>query len=125
MWRRRLAALVALALGATAIVLAAALVLSDPLREGLRLLLLGAALAAGWRGVRRRGLPRFVWLGVGALLLVGNAMLLVRGRPMLMLGSWGALALGIAAGGQAFAGRVALPRGARPGHPVLFFNPRS
>jgi diacylglycerol kinase family enzyme len=125
MWQRRLAALVALALGAAALAMAAILVVSDPLREALRLLLLVGALAAAWQGVRRRGVRRFLWLGGGALLLAGDVTLLVMGRPMLVLGLVAALALAIVAGSRAFSAHVELPSAARPRHPVLFFNPRS
>ena len=41
------------------------------------------------------------------------------------MGLVAALLLGIAAGRQAFVGRVDLPPGRRPRRPVLFFNPRS
>ena len=125
MWQRQLAALVALALGAAAIAMAAILVVSDPLREALRLLLVVGALAAAWQGVRRRGARRFLWLGGGALLLLGDVTLLVMGRPMLVVGLVAALALAIVAGSRAFSARVELPSGARPRRPVLFFNPRS
>jgi diacylglycerol kinase family enzyme len=125
MWQRQLAALVALALGAAAIAMAAVLLLSDPSREALRLVLLVGALGAAWQGLRRRGVRRGLWLGVGALLLAGDVALLVGGRPMLMLGVFAALGLGIAFGSRAFGGHVALPPGARPRRPVLFFNPRS
>jgi diacylglycerol kinase family enzyme len=125
MWRSRLAALVALAFGAVAIAFASALVLSDPLREALRLLLLAAALAAAWQGLRRRGAWRVLGLGGAALLLAGDVALLITGRPLLLVGLVGALLIGIATGRQAFVGRVDLPPGRRPRRPVLFFNPRS
>jgi len=125
MWRRRLAAFLALALGAVSLALALALVLLDPLRAALRLLLLGAALVAAWQGLRRRGTWRVLGLAGGALLFAGDVTLLVTGRPLLTVGLVTAIALGIAAGGYALAGRVALQPGPRPRRPVLFFNPRS
>jgi diacylglycerol kinase family enzyme len=125
MWRRRLEAFVALALGAVAVALALALVLRDPLRAAARLLLLGAALAVAWQGLRRRGTWRLVGLACGALLLAGDVALLVTGRPLLTIGLVAAVALGIAAGGYALTGHVTLPPGPRPRRPVLFFNPRS
>jgi diacylglycerol kinase family enzyme len=125
MGHRRLAALLALVLGAAAIALAAILVLRDPVRAALRLLLLAGALAAAWQGLRHRRAPRLLWLGAGALLLALDVALLVTGKPLLMLGVLAAVALGIVAGSRAFTGRVALPSGGRPRRPVLFFNPRS
>jgi diacylglycerol kinase family enzyme len=125
MWRRRLAALAALALAAVAIGMAAALVLIDPGREVLRILLIAGALAAAWQGLRRRGAWRALGLGGGALLMAANIALLVTGRPWLLVGLVAALVLGIVAGAAAFTGRVALPRGPRPRFPVLFFNARS
>jgi diacylglycerol kinase family enzyme len=125
MWRHRLEALVALALGAAAVAMAAVLVVSDPLRAALRLLLLAGALAAAWQGLRRRGAWRLLGLGGGALLLAADITLLVTGRPLLMVCVVAALALAIVAGRQALAGHIALPPGSRPRHPVLFFNPRS
>src|SRR5579863_9430417 len=125
MGRRRSAAVVALALAGAALVMTTVSVLGDPLREALRALLLIAAMTAGWRGLRRRGAWRLLWLGGGVLLLATDVALLVRQRPLLMLASWAAVALAIAAGRQAFTGRVALPPGSRPRKPVLFFNPRS
>jgi diacylglycerol kinase family enzyme len=125
MRQRRLAAIVALVFGAAAIAMAAILVLSDPLREALRVLLLVGVVVCAWQGLRRRGVGRFLWLVASTLLLAGDLALLVEGKPILMLGVAAALALGIAAGRGAFAKRVALPPGPRPRHPVVFFNPRS
>jgi diacylglycerol kinase family enzyme len=126
MGQRRWAAVVALVLGAAAIAMAAILVLRDPLREALRLLMIVAAVTAAWQGFRRRRASRVLWLAATFFLLAGDvALLLVGGQATLMLGVVAALGLGIAAGSRAFAKRVALPAGPRPRHPVLFFNPRS
>src|SRR5262249_45513054 len=78
-----------------------------------------------WQGFRRRGAERSLAFGGFALLLAGYVTLLVTGRPLLMISVLIALALGVAAGNYAIRARVALPLGARPRRPVLFFNPRS
>src|SRR5262245_35834714 len=104
---RRLAAFAALVLGAAAIAAAVALVVTDPLRAGLRLALLAAAVGVAWQGFRRRGAERSLAFGGFALLLAGYVTLLVTGRPLLMISVLIALALGVAAGNYAIRARVA------------------
>jgi diacylglycerol kinase family enzyme len=125
MIRRRLAACAALALGLAALVLLIVLAVEDFRRGVLSLALLALSLAAAWQGVVRRGAPRVLWLGVGALLAMTVVVLLISGAPALVLASVGALALSLAAASWAFHFPVALPPAPRPARPVLFYNPRS
>ena len=79
--KRRLAALVALVVGAATLVLAVAVAV-DEFPRGLVLLgCVAVAAAAAWYGVLRRGIARVAGLGVAGLALVGGLVLLVAGGP--------------------------------------------
>ncbi len=125
MSRPRLGAVAALAFQATAIVILIVLVLDDPGRGLLGLVLIASAVALAWQGVRRSGPLRGLGLTVSALLLAGFIALLVGRHAVLVLGFLAALSVAIGAASYAFRVRVALAPAPRPRHPVLFCNPRS
>ena len=124
--RRRLAAIVALVVGAATIALAVAVTVTE-FPRGLGLL--GCVLVAGaaaWYGVLRRGVARVVGLTVAALALAGAVALLVAGESLLAeLLVVAGLLVTLAAATAAMSVHVALPGASAPRHPVLFFNPRS
>ena len=124
--RRRLAALVALVVGAATVALAVAVAVSE-FPRGLGLL--GCVLVAGaaaWYGVLRRGVARVAGLTVAALALAGAVALLVAGDSLLAeLLVVAGLLVTLAAARAAISVHVALPGASAPRHPVLFFNPRS
>jgi diacylglycerol kinase family enzyme len=123
--RHRLAAFAALALGSFALAVLVVLIFRHPWRGLLGLVVLAAALAAAWYGVRRRGPARALGLEAGVVLLAGFVALLVGREPLPVLVLVAALAVGVAAGRAAFGMRVALPLAPKPARPVLFYNPRS
>ena len=71
MLRHRLSAVAALALQVTAIGILIALGLLDPGRGLLGLVLIVAAVAVAWQGLRRRGALRRLGLTTSGLLLAG------------------------------------------------------
>jgi diacylglycerol kinase family enzyme len=109
----------------TAIAMLIALVLEDPGRGVLGLVLTMSAVALAWQGLRRRGAIRHLGLAGSGLLLVGFIALLGGRHVLLVLAFLAALSAGIAAARDAFHMRVALAPVPRPRHPVLFCNPRS
>ena len=124
--RRRLAAIVALVVGAATIALAVAVAVSE-FPRGLGLL--GCVLVAGaaaWYGVLRRGVARVAGLTAAVLALAGAVALLVAGESLLAeLLVVAGLLVTLAAARAAISVHVALPGAPAPRHPVLFFNPRS
>ena len=124
--RRRLAATVALLIGAATVALAAAVAISE-FPRGLGLL--GCILIAGagaWYGVLRRGFARVAGLTVAGLALAGAVVLLVAGGSrfvdlLIVVG----LLVSLAAARATLAVHVDLPSAPAPQRPVLFFNPRS
>ena len=124
--RRRLAAIVALVVGAATIALAVAVAVTEfPRGLGLLGCVLVAA-AAAWYGVLRRGVPRVVGLTVAALALAGAVALLVAGESLLAeLLVLAGLLVFLVAGRAVMSVHVALPGVSAPRNPVLFFNPRS
>ena len=81
--RRRLAAIVALVVGAATVALAVAVAVSE-FPRGLGLLgCVVVAGAAAWYGVLRRGVARVAGLTVAALALAGAVALLVAGESLL------------------------------------------
>ncbi len=123
---RRLAATVALIVGAATVALAIAVAISEFPRG---LILLGCVVIAGvsaWYGVLRRGVARIAGLAVAALALAGAvALLVVEGSPLADLLVVAGLLASLAAARAALAVHVALPSASAPRKPVLFFNPRS
>jgi diacylglycerol kinase family enzyme len=123
---RRLAAAVALVVGAATIVLAV-VVAVDEFPRGL--VLLGCVIVAGvcaWYGALRRGIARDAGLAVAALALAGAVALLVfGGSPGLDLLVVAGLLVTLAAARATQRVHVDLPSVSPPDRPVLFFNPRS
>ena len=124
--RRRLAAIVALVVGAATVALAVAVAVSE-FPRGLGLLgCVVVAGAAAWYGVLRRGAARVAGLTVAALALAGAVALLVAGgAPFVDLLVVAGLLVSLAAARAALAVHVDLPGAPAPRRPVLFFNPRS
>jgi Diacylglycerol kinase catalytic domain len=123
---RRWWALAALVLVVVAVGVAIAVAISR-FPGGLSVLLCAAlAVVAAWYAVRRRGAARIAGMIVAALLLAGAIVLvIVEGKPVLNALVLVALAASLAAAERAFKAHVHLPRAAPPGHPVLFYNPKS
>jgi diacylglycerol kinase family enzyme len=124
--RRRLAAIVALVVGAATVALAVAVAVSE-FPRGLGLLgCVVVAGAAAWYGVLRRGAARMAGLTVAALALAGAVALLVsEGTPFVDLLVVAGLLVSLAAARATQAVHVALPGAPAPRRAVLFFNPRS
>ncbi|WP_432875035.1 diacylglycerol/lipid kinase family protein [Kribbella sp. CA-245084] len=124
--RRRMAAVVALVVGAATAVLAVAVAVSQfPRGLGVLACVVIAAVAA-WFGVLRRGIARVLGLAVAALALAGAVIFVVVGGKFgLDLFVLAGLLVTLAATRASFAAHVDLPRVPPPEHPVLFFNPRS
>jgi diacylglycerol kinase family enzyme len=124
--KRRLAAIVALLVGAATVVLGVANSVSQFPRG---LILLGCVVIAGmaaWYGVLRRGIARVAGLTVAGLALVGAlGLVLVGGRFLVDLLVVVGLLVTLAAVRATFVVHVDLPRVPAPQRPVLFFNPRS
>ena len=123
---RRLAAMIALVVGAATIVAAVAIAVSEFPRG---LALMGCVTIAGactWYGVLRRGIARVAGLTVAGLALAGAVALLLAGGSsfgdLLVLGG---LLVTLAAARAALAMHVDLPSASAPRRPVLFFNPKS
>ena len=123
---RRVAALVALVVGAASVALAVAVAVSEFPRG---LVLLACVLLAGataWYGVLRRGAARAAGLAVAGVALAGAVVLLVTGGSLLLqLLVVAGLLVALAAARTAVAIHVDLPGAPAPRAPVLFFNPRS
>ena len=123
---RRLAAALALVVGAATIVLAVSVSVTEFPRG---LILLGCVLVAGaaaWYGALRRGIVRVVGLSVGVLVLAGAVVLLIvdgtGGVDLLVLaGLLATLALARAT----MKIHVDLPDATPPSRAVLFYNPKS
>jgi hypothetical protein len=126
MTRRRLAAIVALTVGAATIVLAAVEALREfPRGLGLLACVAVAALSA-WYGLLRRGPARVAGLTAAGLALAAAVALLVTGGTLLVqLLVVAGLLVSLAAARAAVAVHVSLPSASPPRRPVLFYNPRS
>ena len=124
--RRRLAAAVAVVVGAATVVLGGLVSVSEFPRG---LVLLGCVVIAGaaaWYGALRRGIARVAGLSVAGLTIVGALVLVVAGGAFLVdLLVVAGLLVSLAAARATLAVHVDLPRVPAPQRPVLFFNPRS
>ena len=124
--RRRLAAVLALVVGAATLVLAIAVAITQFPRG---LVLLGCVLLAGvaaWYGLLRRGIARVVGLIIAGIALVAVvAVIVASGSPLVDLLVVTGLLVSVAAARAATAVHVNLPSAPAPRRPVLFFNPRS
>ena len=124
--RRRIAAIVALLVGAATIVLGVVDAVNQfPRGLGVLACVVIAACAA-WYGVMRRGGARLAGFYVAGVALVAAVVFVVVG------GTFGVgilvvagLLVTLAAARASFASHVDLPRVAPPRRPVLFYNPKS
>jgi len=123
---RRLAAAVALVVGAATIVLAVVTAVSEFPRG---LILLGCVVIAGaaaWYGILRGGVARTAGLVVAAVALIAAVLVLVldgsTGIDLLVLAG---LLVTLAAARATLSVHVDLPGAAAPERAVLFYNPRS
>lgn len=123
---KRLAATVALVVGAAALVLAVVVAVNEFPRG---LVLLGCVVVAGvaaWYGALRRGAARIIGLIVAAVALAGAVVLLVtHGTPFVDLLVVAGLLVSLAAARASIGKHVALPGASRPERAVLFYNPKS
>lgn len=124
--RRRVAAVVALVVGAATLVLGVVVSVSQfPRGLGVLTCVVIAAVAA-WYGVLRRGIARLAGLYVAGLALAGAVIFIIVGGKfgvdlLVLVG----LLVTLAATRASFAAHVDLPRATAPQHPVLFYNPKS
>src|SRR5690242_7147680 len=126
MKRRRLAALVALLLGAATLALAVAIAVTTFPRGLAALGCLALAATAAWYGLLRRGIARLAGLTLAALAVIGLLGLIVLGGPLLaQLLVLAGLLCSLSAARVALHVHVSLPRATAPRRAVLFFNPRS
>lgn len=95
--------------------------------DGLSVLAcMALAIAGAWYGLRRRGLARTAGVAIAVLMAAGAIVLvIVEGNLPENLLVIATLAAALVAARIAFRVHVDLPRAERPGHPVLFYNPRS
>ena len=125
MTRKQLVALLALALGAATLLMAAVTAVREFPRGVFVMVFFTLALAAGWYGVRRRGIARTAGVGAAVLLVAAAVVLLVARDPLLAAVIAATCAAALAAARSAFRVHVDLPGAPRPHRPVLFYNPRS
>ncbi len=125
MTRKQLAAALALVLGAATLVLAAIAMVREFPRGAFAVACVTLALAAGWYGIRRRGVARTAAIAASALLLAVAVVLLIGRSPLLTVSIVAGCVLTLAAARSAFRVHVDLPEAPRPRRPVLFYNPRS
>ena len=123
---RRVAAVVALVLFATAVVLAAVEVVWDFPRPLVAVALVVVATAAGWQAVRRRGHVRHVLLVGVALLLVATVVVEVTGdRFGVGLVAVALFLVSVAAARRALTVHALLARAEPPRRGIVVWNPRS
>ena len=126
MSKARLAAILAIGLGALALGVAAYSLISEFPRGPIVAALLIAAAVFAWHGLIRRGFLRVAGVSCAAGLALAAVLIVILdgGVPE-------AIVVGVAAFGSlaaarvALVTRVALPDAVPPAHPVLFFNPKS
>jgi diacylglycerol kinase family enzyme len=124
--KRQLAAIAALLLVSAAVVVAVVTAVQHFPRGVSVLACLLLAIAVGWWALLRRGLARAACAAIALLFLAGAiALIVLEGQLLANLLILAGLALALTAARAVFAGRVSLPAGARPTHPVLFYNPKS
>ena len=123
--RRRLAAVVALVVGAATIAFAVAVAVSEFPRGLFVLGCVVVAAASAWYGVLRRGVARVAGLALAALALAGVVLLLVSDGLLAELLVVAGLLVSLAAARATLGIHVALPGAPAPRRAVLFFNPRS
>ncbi len=124
--KRRLTAIAAFLLIGMSIALAAVVAVQS-FPRGLSVLACALlAGAAGWWGLVRRGWARVLGAALAVGLIAGAVLIVVlEGHPLADGLILGGIALALAAARGAFATHARWPAGARPVHPVLFYNPKS
>jgi diacylglycerol kinase family enzyme len=124
--RRRVAAVVALLLGAATVVFGVVNAVNEfPRGLGILACVVIAA-AAAWYGVLRRGIARLAGLYIAGIALAGAVILaVVGGRFGVDLLVLVGLLVTLAATRASFSSHVDLPRAEAPRRPVLFYNPKS
>ena len=123
---RRFWALLALGLLLAALALAVITAVSRFPRRLSVLACLALGLIAAWFGIRRRGRPREIGLGLAVLFSAGALTLMfVEGRVLLVALAAVSFVVSLAAAGRAFLVHETLPRVRPPRHPVLIYNPLS
>ncbi|WP_329477567.1 diacylglycerol kinase family protein [Kribbella sp. NBC_01484] len=124
--RRRIAAVVALVVGAATLVFGVVNAVTEFPRGLIFLACVVIAVVAACYGVLRRGIARTAGLYVAGLALVGALLVIVLGgdfgRDLLLIVG---LLVTLAATRVSFTSRVDLPSAPAPQHPVLFYNPKS
>jgi diacylglycerol kinase family enzyme len=124
--RRRIAAVVALVVGAATLVFGVVNAVNEFPRGLIFLACVVIAVAAACYGVLRRGIARLAGLYVAGLALVGALLVIVLGgdfgRDLLLIVG---LLVTLAATRASFTSHVDLPSAPAPQHPVLFYNPKS
>jgi diacylglycerol kinase family enzyme len=123
----RLAAIVALASAAVLAVLSIDIVLSQFPRGLIVLACLVIAFVAAWYGLTRTGVARLIGSGVAILAVAVIVAVLIADGDHLAQALVIVVALGLAlvATRSAFRVHVPLDSAPDPGHPVLFYNPKS
>ena len=124
--RRRLAAIIALVVGAATFIADVAIAVSE-FPRGLGLLAcVAVAGSSAWYGMLRRGTARVAGFTVAGLALAGALVLLLAGgSPLGDLLVVVGLLITVAAGRATLAVHVDVPGASAPRRPVLFFNPKS
>jgi diacylglycerol kinase family enzyme len=125
MTRKRVAAALALVVGAATVVLAAVNAVSEFPRGLLVLACVLIAGASAWYCVLRRGLGRALGLAAAALALAAAVVLVFVGGALPEALVVAGLLVTLAAARTAIAIHVSLPDAQPPRRPVLFYNPRS
>jgi diacylglycerol kinase family enzyme len=122
----RLAAILAVALGALTLGVAAYSIIANfPRGLILAALLIGAA-AAAWYGLIRRGAARIAGLGCAAVLVLACVLVVILDGGVLEGIVVAAAAFGAVAAAKASVSiHVPLPDAQSPRRPVLFYNPKS
>jgi diacylglycerol kinase family enzyme len=122
----RLAAIAALVLMTTSIVLAAVSAVQAFPRGVSVFACVIAAVAAAWWALLHRGVRRFCGASLSVLLLVGALLFVVlEGQPVRNALVVAGLVLSLAAARKVFTVDVELTPASPPEHPVLFYNPKS
>jgi diacylglycerol kinase family enzyme len=122
-----MAAVMALTLPPVILILAIDIVVEQFPRGLIVLASVAIAFAAAWYGLLRTGLARVLGVAIAGLALVAAVVVLISDGDhvvqALVIGA--GLALTLAATRAAFRLHVPLASAPPPGHPVLFFNPKS
>jgi len=125
--RQRLAALAALVIAASVVVLAAGIVFSQFPRGLIVLAGVAIALAAAWYGLLRTGGARLLGAGIAILALAVTVIMLIThgdhfGQALIIVVGLGLI---VVTARSAFWMHVPLPRVLAPQHAMLFYNPKA